>query len=162
MSITNEVAKAVDCLAGDPNRGDEKRLQIREGPAELTIEFAAVDGIGCAFHRICWSTPALAQADLGRLRSLSDQFATRLNYLLEPVVADEIDGQSGVARLRSDPPSQSTEGTTYYEVFVRRGGEVELRRFRATHGAKRLAIPAFVTREVLLRLVEDLTRLTAE
>ena len=162
MSITNELVKAVDRLASDPDRGADPQLQVCEGQAQLTISFEAIDAIGCAFHRIRWYTPALAHADLNRLQRLSDRLSQRLNYLLEPVVTDEIDGESGVARLRSDPPSRGTEGTTYYELFARRGGEVELQRFRAARGAQRVAIPALVTREVLMRLVEDITCSTAE
>jgi hypothetical protein len=58
-------------------------------------------------------------------------------------------------QLRSNPPQRDDDGRTYYELLVRRGGEISLCRYRNENGAGRQAIPATVTCEVLLRLVGD-------
>jgi hypothetical protein len=58
--------------------------------------------------------------------------------------------------MRSNPPSKGDDGTTYYELLVRRGGELELVRFRKIPGHVRETIPAMLTREVYLRLAADL------
>jgi hypothetical protein len=58
-------------------------------------------------------------------------------------------------QLRSNPPQRDDDGRSYYELTVRRGGEVALARFRKENAAARKQIPADVTREVLLRLVSD-------
>jgi hypothetical protein len=60
-----------------------------------------------------------------------------------------------VAQLRSSPPQRDDDGRSYYELTVRRGGEISLCRYRKEPGAARVQIPATVTREVLLRLVDD-------
>ena len=46
------------------------------------------------------------------------------------------------------------EGTTYFELIVRRG-ELELCRYSKHAGSERRIIPTQVTREVLLKLVGD-------
>ncbi len=43
----------------------------------------------------------------------------------------------------------------YYELLVRRGGEISLTRYRKDNGDARRQIAATVTREVLLRLAND-------
>jgi hypothetical protein len=45
--------------------------------------------------------------------------------------------------------------TAYYELLVRRGGQIAVTRYRKENGAGRRQIAATVTREVLLRLVGD-------
>jgi hypothetical protein len=84
-------------------------------------------------------------------KSLSD----RLTYLMEPIAPIEIDAQACVVQLRSNPPQRDDDGRSYYELTVRRGGQIALVRFRKDTGATRQQIPATVTREVLLRLVGD-------
>ena len=84
-------------------------------------------------------------------KSLSD----RLTYLMEPIRPIEIDADACVAQLRSSPPQRDDDGRSYYELTVRRGGEIALCRYRKEPGTVRQQIPATVTREVLLRLVDD-------
>ena len=58
-------------------------------------------------------------------------------------------------QLRSNPPQRDDDGRSYYELIVRRGGEIALTRYRKENGNARQQIAATVTREVLLRLVGD-------
>ena len=60
-----------------------------------------------------------------------------------------------VVQLRSNPPQRDDDGRSYYELLVRRGGEIALARYRKENGNARQQIAATVTREVLLRLVGD-------
>ena len=53
------------------------------------------------------------------------------------------------------PPQRDDDGRSYYELLVRRGGEIALARYRKENGAARQLIAATVTREVLLRLAGD-------
>jgi hypothetical protein len=57
--------------------------------------------------------------------------------------------------MRSSPPQRDDNGTRYYELLVRRGGELSLRRFEKQPGTVRQLVAAHVTREVFLRLVDD-------
>ena len=61
-------------------------------------------------------------------------------------------------QLRSNPPQRDDDGRSYYELLVRRGGEITLTRYRKENGDARRPIAANVTREVLLRLVGDFSR----
>ena len=58
-------------------------------------------------------------------------------------------------QLRSNPPQRDDDGRSYYELMVRRGGEIALSRYRKENCGARFQIAATVTREVLLRLVGD-------
>ena len=60
--------------------------------------------------------------------------------------------RSCVVQLRSNPPQHDDDGRSYYELLVRRGGEIALTRYRKENGNARQQITATVTREVLLRL----------
>ena len=80
---------------------------------------------------------------------------TRLTYLMEPISPIEIDAEACVAQLRSNPPQRDDDGRSYYELLVRRGGEIALVRYRKEPGTPRQQIAATVTREVLLRLADD-------
>ena len=60
-----------------------------------------------------------------------------------------------VVQLRSSPPQRDDDGRSYYELLVRKGGEIALQRYRKEIGDARQPIAATVTREVLLRLVVD-------
>jgi hypothetical protein len=74
---------------------------------------------------------------------------------MEPISPIELDAAACVVQLRSTPPQKDDDGRSYYELMVRRGGEISLRRFRKEPGMSRQPIAANMTREVLLRLVGD-------
>jgi hypothetical protein len=57
--------------------------------------------------------------------------------------------------MRSNPPQKDEHQTSYYELVVRRGGEIALCRYVKEPGEARRTVPACVTREVLLRLIGD-------
>jgi len=98
---------------------------------------------------------ALASAGIERLRDVSQKLAARLTYLLEPIAPVEVDAQQCVVQLRSNPPQRDEQGTSYYELLVRQGGELSLRRWTKEPGDVRRPLAAHVTREVLLRLAGD-------
>lgn len=75
--------------------------------------------------------------------------------MMEPIAPIEIDAAACVVQLRSNPPQRDDDGRSYYELIVRRGGEIGLTRYRKENGNARQQIAATVTREVLLRLVGD-------
>ena len=90
-----------------------------------------------------------------RLERMAKALSERLTYLMEPIRPIEIDADACVAQLRSSPPQRDDDGRSYYELTVRRGGEISLCRFRKEPGTPRQNIAANVTREVLLRLADD-------
>lgn len=131
-------------------------IVVREGSLALCCELASLDRTGCEFVRLSVETPRLAGAATDRLQKVAADLAKRLTYLMEPISPVEVDHEQCVVQMRSSPPQKNDDGTTYYELLVRAGGELSLCRFTKTIGNARQNVPAQVTREVLLRLAGDL------
>jgi hypothetical protein len=136
--------------------GGPHYLQVDDGPRRLSCELASVDKLACEFQHLTLHTPALADASTERLQKLAADLAGRLTYLLEPIHPIETDAQGCVVQMRSNPPQRGDDGTCYYELLVRRGGELSLRRWKKLAGGTRTPLSCTVTREVLLRLIGDL------
>jgi hypothetical protein len=113
------------------------------------------NALAISFDRLRLETPELAGAMVADLQRISTSLSGRLTYLMEPISPIEIDAAACVVQLRSNPPQKDDDGRSYYELLVRRGGEIALSRYRKENGNARRPIPATVTREVLLRLVDD-------
>ncbi len=136
--------------------GAAQLIDLAAGDRSLHLELAALDRVGCEFAMLSVATGKLAGATTERLQKIAAALSTRLTYLLEPVSPIEVDDEKCVVQMRSNPPQKNDDGTTYYELLVRAGGELSLARFTKAPGAARQATTAQVTREVLLRLVGDL------
>ena len=136
-------------------QGGTGRLECAHGNGKLTADVLAVDAIGCAVGAVSYFTPKLATANMPRLTKLSDELTKRLTYLLEPIGVIETDLDSATIQLRSQPPQTDDDGTQYYELLVRRGGDFSLIRWQKLPGQIRQQIPAHLTREVLARLASD-------
>ena len=140
------------------------RIQALQAPARLEIDapagriesqIAACDAIGCSFETLTLRAPKLAAATIDQLKKLSDKLTSKLTYLLEPIGALEADAESCTVQLRSSPPQKDDDGSSYYELLVKRGGEISLCRYAKAPGQPRRVVPAQVTREVFARLAED-------
>jgi len=121
----------------------------------LATELIALDALALSFDHLTLTSGSLATASLDQLKKVSDSLSKRLTYLLEPISPIEVDADQCVVQLRSNPPQRDDNGTRYYELLVRRGGQLSLRRYQKEAGGVRQAIPAHVTREVFLRLADD-------
>ena len=132
-------------------------ISVSTDRARLTCELVEVNPLAYTFNRLALETDTLAGATLDQLREISESLAERLTYLLEPIGPIEVDQEQCVVQMRSNPPQQDDDGTSYYELLVRRGGELALCRFQKQPGDAREPIPALVTGEVLGRLVDDFT-----
>jgi hypothetical protein len=139
----------------NPSSGGPARLAIDEAPRKLTCEIVARDSLAISFDRLRLETIELAAATAADLERIGKALAQRLTYLMEPIAPIEFDTEACVVQLRSNPPHRDDDGRSYYELLVRRGGEVALSRYRKENGSGRRQIPLTVTREVLLRLVGD-------
>ncbi len=144
-----------DRLAALP-AGGEQDIVASDGDQTLRCGLASLDRTGCEFVRLAVETPRLAGAATDRLQKIAADLAGRLTYLLEPISPVEVDHEQCVVQMRSSPPQKNDDGTTYYELLVRAGGELSLCRFTKAVGNVRQTVPAQVTREVLLRLAGDL------
>jgi hypothetical protein len=147
---TRTALAAVPTFAG----GGQTLAVVHEG-LRLTCDLTALDTLACEFTRFAVRSDKLSTAPIEELKRVSAALAARLTYLLEPISPIEVDSQQCVVQLRSNPPQREADRTSYYELLVRRGGELSLCRWTKQSGDVRQALAAQVTREVLLRLVGD-------
>jgi hypothetical protein len=154
MSFRTELITALDQLGSFA--AGPRELSVAADGVRLWCEIQSADQLALAVNRSLVTVDKLQTAPLAKLESIAAALAKRLTYLLEPISPIEIDHEQCIVQMRSSPPSKGDDGTTYYELLVRRGGELELVRFRKIPGQPRETIPATLTREVFLRLTTDL------
>jgi hypothetical protein len=152
MSIRTEIERELKRIQAVAGRG---LLQVDCDGGRVEADLIAVDAIGCSFQTLAFSTSKLAGASLDQLKSVSQSLTSRITYLLEPIGLVEADSDRCSVQLRSNPPQKGDNGTSYYELMVRRGGDITLSRYSTKTGQLRQIIPANVTREVLGRLADD-------
>ena len=161
MKLTELLDKRVGELAASGAQMPTMVETIAEG-ANLQCELAALDQLGCSFNHLTLRTAALADASMEQLKAISADLVARLTYLLEQLDPIEADEEAAVVQLRSNPPHREEDRRCYYELLVRRGGEITLCRYEKQDGDARRQIPANVTREVLKRLVSDFVAVAHE
>ncbi len=156
MSLVSQTKLALTNLA--PFANDSQSLSTAEEGARLEAKLVALDALALAFDQLIVVRDSLVTAPIEQLKKLADALSKRLTYLLEPISPVEVDADQCIVQMRSSPPQRDDNGTRYYELLVRRGGELCLRRFEKQPGNVRQAVPAQVTREVFLRLVDDFSQ----
>lgn len=152
MTLRADIERELKRIQAVSGRG---LLQIHTPGGRIESDLVAVDAIGCTFQTLGYSTDKLAGASLDQLKAISQTLTSRLTYLLEPIGVVEADADRCSVQLRSSPPQKGEDGTSYYELMVRRGGDITLSRYSKKPGQLRQIIPANVTREVLGRLADD-------
>ena len=135
--------------------GGAATVDLNVGSRRLKCDLVERNSLAVAFQVLRVATPELAATSSTSLERMAKSLSDRLTYLMEPIRPIEIDADACVAQLRSSPPQLDDDGRSYYELTVRRGGEIALTRYRKEPGSVRAQIPAHVTREVLLRLADD-------
>jgi hypothetical protein len=154
MSIQADIDRELKRISAVSGRG---LLQVDCDTGRIEADLVAVDAIGCSFQTLGLSTSKLSGAELGRLKDISQKLTEKLTYLLEPIGLVEADADRCSIQLRSSPPKKGEDETSYYELMVRRGGDITLSRYSKKSGQLRQIVPANVTREVLVRLADDFT-----
>lgn len=135
--------------------GGAATLCVEDSPRQLTCDIVERNPLAVSFNLLRLATSELASANASDLERIGKSLADRLTYLMEPIAPIEIDAAACIVQLRSNPPQRDDDGRSYYELLVRRGGEIALARYRKENGNARRQIAATVTREVLSRLVGD-------
>jgi hypothetical protein len=126
---------------------------------ELAIDFSIVDQLSCAFEELRLDIPTLVSCDIERLKEWAQSLSPRVTYLLENLGPIEIDTQAGQVLIRSTPPDQQPDGTTYYEILLesQTTGHFTLCRYEAIKGTPgRTPVDIQTTHEMLRKLVGDL------
>ncbi|HVX11850.1 MAG TPA: hypothetical protein VHC22_11765 [Pirellulales bacterium] len=153
MSLVEEAKKALTGMGSFT--ASRHVLAVADTGERLESELTTLDRVGCEFTRFVLHADHLSAATIDQLKRVSETLASRLTYLLEPIRPIEQDAEGCVIQMRSVPPQREADVTSYYEVLVRRGGELSLCRWAKAPGDVRQPLPAQVTREVFLRLVGD-------
>lgn len=135
--------------------GGPQTITAHEPPRSLRSAVSEVTSLAVNVDSVVLETSELAEASVGQLEDMSRQLSARINYLLEPIGPIEVDADTCTVQMRSMPPQKDDDGRSYYELLVKRGGELSLRRYRKEPGQARTPIAATLTREVLVRLVTD-------
>ena len=135
--------------------GGPQTVTAQAGPRSVRCGLSEVTSLAVNVDALVLETTELAAAGIDRLEKISNDLSARVNYLLEPLGPVEIDADTCTVQMRSMPPHKDDDGCNYYELLVRRGGALSLCRYRKEPGQPRTAIPATLTREVLVRLVGD-------
>jgi hypothetical protein len=151
MSVASQFEQELKQLGS----GGAAKVAVADGPRKVSCDIIERNSLAVAFDKLRLATTELAGATAVDLERTSNDLANRLTYLMEPIRPIELDADACVAQLRSNPPQQDDDGRSYYELLVRRGGEIALVRYRKESGTPRQQIPATVTCEVLLRLAAD-------
>lgn len=155
MSLSQKIADALDAPLGP--EGLPGDFTIESGADRLTLRLTASGPVGLAFDTLRFESgarPEWSDADLG---DWSHRIASRVTYLMEPLVVLEHDTVGGAVEMRSEAPTARGELRSFYEMRLGRKGDVSLSRvtFDATTRRRR-ATSCQMTREVLERLADDL------
>lgn len=155
MSLSRKIAAAVE---GRPAAGALPcAVVVEDGPHRLELELTAAGPVGLAFDRLAFSAAARPELSTEALRGWAERLASRLTYLMEPLIVLEVDAVAGEAELRSKSPTDREGMKAFYEV--RLGRDSTLRMGRVVYDeARRRRRPGAcqLTVEVLARLTDDL------
>ncbi|HEY2881224.1 MAG TPA: hypothetical protein VGJ15_02295 [Pirellulales bacterium] len=157
MTLKSQAQATLESLP--PFTQGARTLSAADAGYQLTAGLIALDALALSFDHITVVSNSLAAAAIDQLKKVADALSKRITYLLEPISPIEVDADQCVVQLRSNPPQRDDNGSQYYELLVRHGGEISLRRYQKQPGGARRAIAAQITREVFLRLVDDFAAL---
>ncbi len=157
MTLKATLRNELHQLSADPSRSMPTSLTADTPEGRISAQLVDVDALACAFQDLAFQTDRLANTSVDELKKVCETIAKKLHYLLEPIQAVEVDADACVVQMRSIPPQKDEDGTSYYELLARRGGQIQLCRYNKQRGAERQVVPATVTREVFVRLAIDLS-----
>lgn len=155
MSLSQKIAAALDAR---PSQGALPcEVAVEDEANRLSIHLTANGPVGLAFTALTFSTQARPEWSAEELRRWGDRLASRLTYLMEPLVVLEQDPVAGEVELRSQSPTARSGNRSFYEVRLNRQGTLVLSRVAFDEATrKRQPIACQLTREVLDRLTEDI------
>jgi len=155
MSLSRRITAALEAR---PESGALPcAVNAEEGPDRLTLHLTATGPVGLAFDALDFATTRRPEWSVDDLRAWGDRLASRLTYLMEPLVVLEADPLGGEVALRSQAPTPREGHRSYYEVRLGRGGMLRLARVTFDEATRRRKSGTCqMTLEVLERLTDDL------
>jgi len=125
----------------------------------FVLNVTQVDTLSCALQYLEVAPPPQSQLDFNTLQTWSRELSKKLTYLLEQLAPIEVDPSTQKIQIRSSQPAMNAGNKEYYEMLlsVSSSGCLKLERFRiAPNQKQRTPMEMIFTREVLLRLMEDI------
>jgi len=139
------------------------RLEIKEGRLEVEAELLDLDRLGCLVRSVTLRNRLAKDLPLAManrvLEGVASSIIENIHYLQEDLAIIEWDQGSATMIMRSSPPGQQGEKISYYEIVLSQGWYLKLTRLCYDRSkASRTEQPMTFTREVFVRLIEDLSR----
>lgn len=156
MTLTGRFQEEVDRLG----HGGPYTVELGYEGNRLICDMVEQWPLACKINFLTLKTSTLASSTIKDLESLCQTLASQITYLLEPIGRIERDSQTCSVQMRSCPPQQDEEGSHYYELLVKYGGELTLSRYEKRLGGAQIRCPYILTKEVLLRLLNDFVNAT--
>ena len=155
MSLSQQIADAPSLGVLDATY--PAALVFEDAEGRLALNVTAQGPVGLAFDRLEFTAADRAERAPKALRAWADRLASKLTYLMEPLVVVEIDPLAGEAELRSESPTPRGDLRAYYEVVLHKSAVLRLSRVVFDEATRRRR-PADcqLTVEVLERLADDL------
>jgi len=155
MSLSQKIAAALD--ARPENGALPCRITVEDEPNRLTLGLTASGPVGMAFDSLDFATFARTEWSPEDLKAWADRIASRVTYLMEPLVVIEHDEVGGEVELRSQAPTPRGDRRSYFELRLNRHGTMTLSRIAVDETSRRRQpTTCQLTREVLERLTDDL------
>lgn len=130
-------------------------VAVTDGGDRLTARVDEASALAVSLFELRLTTDRLAGASIDRVKRIAEKLTERVTYLLEPIQPIEADDEACVVQMRSTKPDQRSGAATYYEVLVKTGGAISLRRYEKPKGGLRREIAMNLTLEVIGRVAED-------
>jgi hypothetical protein len=156
MSLSQKIAAALD----DPsaNFASPSTVSVEEQPHRLSLALDMASPVGVRCRSLEFNSLGSSARPIEQLRAWADRLAVRATYLMEPLKVVEADDLEGEVLLRSQTPTPRQGRRAFYEVRINRSGSLQLSRVSFDESSRRRGLEPFtLTREVLERLVDDLT-----
>lgn len=154
MTLSPKIAAALD----GPDAGTPPcALTIEEGAHQVTLHLTASGPVGLAFGALEYRNRSHHEWTTGSLKAWGDRIASRVTYLMEPLIVVEQDVDAGEVEIRSHAPTSRGDRRAYYEIRIGRAKTLHLTRISFDEATRRRRpIDCMMTREVLERLVDDI------
>ncbi len=134
---------------------EEEGFSVRHDGIQVTLGIVDFDRLGFLLNGINVEWGAAMSA--ATTKAHAERIAHRVTYLTEDLTLVEWTEERADALLRSTPQEMQGKGSDYFELSLRGGRTLELRRYRpcADVPRRREEIPFHLTADLLGRLFND-------
>lgn len=155
MSISATIRS--DLAAKAPFHHRLEQVVAWEGATAVRCEVAGAEHYGCAVRQVEVVGEAGVLCPTQGLALQADHLCQKVNYLMEPLRAVEVDRLAGTVLIRSAQPRRRGNEVQYYELLADSHWHAVLRRYKVADGQRRRLVTEFnLTPDQLEQLAEDL------